>query len=498
MTKTQALDLLLGKLQAGRALGMAGATMQWDAQTTGVPEKSLGDRGMAMGWLQGEMLSLLTAPDTHEAIQTLEAVSGELNPTERAMVRELGSKYKKLNAVPPEEYKKYSEMITKSMMVWETAREKRDYDMMLPYYEKIFEYQRRLCDWFGYEKHPYDALLDDYDKGSTVELLDGFFSALREKVVPLFLEIVKQGKQPTEIIGSFDIEKQRALMPWLAKFTGYDLSRGKVGEVEHPFCMSLSHNDVRITTKYHENSLQSALFSTIHECGHAIYQQNMGEELYRFGLADGASCAMHESQSRLYENMICRSKAFAGQLLPKLREQFDYFNNWDEEMLYRAVNVTRPSLIRIEADELTYSLHVMVRYELEKAIISGDVKIKDLPQLWSDKYQEFIGVRPNDLADGVLQDCHWAYGLVGYFPSYAVGTAFGAQLLNSARKVVDIDAAVKNDDLSPVTEWLKENVHGHGEVLLPDELLKQATGEEFNPNYYADYLTEKFTELYLK
>jgi len=196
--------------------------------------------------------------------------------------------------------------------------------------------------------------------------------------------------------------------------------------------------------------------------------------------------------------MICRSRAFAGQLLPKLREQFDYFKSWDEEMLYRAVNITRPSLIRIEADELTYSLHVMVRYELEKAIISGDIKAKDLPQLWSDKYQEFIGVRPNDLADGVLQDCHWGYGLVGYFPSYAVGTAFGAQLLNSVKKVVDVDAAIKNDDLSPVTEWLKENVHKYGEVLLPDELLKQATGEEFNPNYYADYLRDKFTDLYLK
>ncbi|MCL2426303.1 MAG: carboxypeptidase M32 [Oscillospiraceae bacterium] len=498
MTKTQALELLLDKIKAGRALGMAGGVLQWDAQTTGVPEKSLGARGEAMGWLEGEMFRRLMSPDTLDAVEVLEAVCGELSVVERAMVREVGRRYRKLKAVPQDEYEKYSEMITQSMMVWETAREKRDYDMMLPYYEKIFEYQRRLCDWYGYENHPYDALLDDFDKGSTVALLDGFFSALREKVVPLFLEIVKQGKQPTEITGLFDIEKQRALMPWLAKFTGYDLSRGKVGEVEHPFCMSLSHNDVRITTKYHEDSLLSALYSTIHECGHAIYQQNMGEELYNHNLADGASCAMHESQSRLYENMICRSRAFAGQLLPKLREQFDYFNNWDEEMLYRAVNITRPSLIRIEADELTYSLHVMVRYELEKALISGDIKVKDLPDLWSDKYEEFIGIRPNDLADGVLQDCHWGYGLVGYFPSYAVGTAFGAQLLNSVKKVVDVDAAIKNDDLSPVTGWLKENVHKYGEVLLPDELLKQATGEVFNPNYYADYLREKFTDLYLK
>jgi len=498
MTKTQALELLFEKNEAIRALNLAGALMHWDAATLGVPEKSLSARGAAMGFLSGEGFRRFVAPDTLEAIETLESVSNELDELESAMVRELGKEYRKLKAVPPDEFEKFSALVTEAESVWEKAREKRDYEMIQPYYEKIFDYQRRLCDWYGYEKHPYDALLDDYEKGATVEILDGFFNPLREKIVPLLKEIVKTGKQPKEIKGTFNISKQRELMPWLAEFTGFDLTRGKVGEVAHPFCTTISRNDVRITTKYHEDSLVSALYSTIHECGHAIYEQNMREDMERYGLADSASNGMHESQSRLYENMICRSREFAGLILPKLREKFDFFADWDEEMLYRAINIARPSLIRIEADELTYSLHVMVRYELEKALITGDIKVADLPGLWSDKYEEIIGIRPANLAEGVLQDTHWGIGAVGYFPSYSVGTAFGAQMMHKMRQSIDISAAITNGDISPVTTWLKTNVHEKGALLLPDDLLKHATGETFNPNYYADYLSEKFTDLYLK
>jgi carboxypeptidase Taq len=254
---------------------------------------------------------------------------------------------------------------------------------------------------------------------------------------------------------------------------------------------------VRITTKYHVDKLTSSVYSVIHECGHALYEQNMSGELERYGLARAASMGMHESQSRLFENMICRSRAFAGLLLPKLLEQYDYFAAWDEEMLYRAVNIARPSLIRIEADELTYSLHIMVRYELEKGLMTGEIKPAELPGLWDDKFEEILGIRPGNMASGVLQDVHWNRGLVGYFPSYAVGTAYGAQIVNAMRKSVDIDAAIRNSDLSPVSGWLKENIHRHGAMLLPDDLLRQATGEPFDPKYYVTYLSDKFTALYL-
>ena len=498
MTKQEALDTLYEKIFAIRSLNMANALIHWDASTSGVPEKSLPARGAAMGWISGEGFRRFIAPDTLECIETLEGMADDLDSNERVMVSEYGQKYRKFMAIPPKEFQEFSALTAQAEPIWEKARENNDFDMMLPYYEKIFDYQRRLCDWYGYEKNPYDALLDDYEKGANVEKLDGFFNALREKLSPLLKDIIKAGKQPQEITGLFDIAKQRELMPWLADFVGYDRSRGKVGEVEHPFCTTINRHDVRITTKYHGDNLLSALYSTVHESGHAVYEQNMDENLAIYGLDECASMGMHESQSRLYENIVGRSRAFTGLLLPKLKDLFDYFSDWDEEMLYKAANVARPSLIRIEADELTYSLHIMVRYELEKGLINGEIKVADLPELWADKYEELLGVRPGNHAEGVLQDVHWSGGAVGYFPSYAIGTAYGAQMVSTMKKSMDIDAVISSGDLSPITGWLKENIHLKGLTLSPDEILKLATGESFNPNYYIDYLVEKFTGIYCR
>ena len=496
MTKSKALELLLDKIEVSGNLMSAMALFNWDQSVGKVSEKSLPARGATVGWLGGEYFRRFIAPDTLEAIETLEAHDSELDSLERAMVRNLGRSYRKAKAIPPEEFQAFMALRTEAEPVWETAREKRDFAMILPYYEKIFDYQRRLCDWYGYDKHPYDALLDDYEKGANVEMLDAFFATLRKKIAPLVKDITKSGRQPVEITGTFDKDKQRSLMPWLTDFVGYDRSRGRVGEVEHPFCTTINHHDVRITTKYHEDNLLSALFSTIHESGHALYEQNMGAELVRYGLDECASMGTHESQSRLYENVIGRSRAFTAVLLPKLRDLFPFFADWDEDMLYRAVNIARPSLIRIEADELTYSLHIMVRYELEKSLMTGEIKAADLPGLWDEKYDELLGVRADDIAKGVLQDVHWSGGLVGYFPSYAVGTAYGVQMVAAMKKSVDIDAAIHKGDLSTVGAWLSENIHRHGELYLPEELLLKATGEKFNPDYYADYLSEKFGELY--
>ena len=496
MTKTEALNLLLEKIEVNHYLSMASALMAWDARTIGIPEKSMTARGAATGWLRGETFRRFIAPETLEAIETLESFDNELTQIERAMTRELGLRYRKIKAVPPAEYQAFMALTSEAEPVWEAAREKRDFAMILPYYEKVFEFQRKLCDWYGYKKHPYDALLDEYERGANVDMLDKFFGALRNNISPLIRDIINSGKQPEAITGSFDIDKQRSMMPWLTGFTGFDLTRGKFGEVEHPFCISVDINDVRITTKYHKDNLLAGLYGIIHECGHAIYDQNFDENLIKYDLADGASFGIHESQSRLYENNIGRSRAFMEILLPELRNTFEYFNDWDEEKLYKAINISKPSLIRIEADELTYSLHIMVRYELEKALITGDIKVSDLPGLWDAKYEELLGVRADDIAKGVLQDVHWSAGYVGYFPSYAVGSAYGAQFVGAMKKSVDIDAAVRKVDLTPVNDWLKANVQKFGNMYEPHELLINATGEEFNPDYYVNYLKNKYTALY--
>lgn len=495
MTKQEALNRLFDKTTTIRSLNMAQALFHWDSTTTGVPEKSLSARSTAVGWLSGEQFKRFIAEDTLEAVETLEAEIETLSVLECAMVREYGREYRKKCAVPPEEMEKYSALLAESKPVWETAREKRDFAAVQPYYEKIFDFQRRLCDWYGYEKHPYDALLDDYERGANVEILDGFFGALRKSIVPL-IKIAADSEQITMPEAFYDKNKQRELQPWLCNFVGYDMKRGKTGEVEHPYCMTLNRDDVRITTKYHEDNVLSALYSTIHESGHAIYEQNMDAELVKYDICYTPSTGIHESQSRLYENMLGRSKEFVGLLLPKLCERFDVFAGWDEHKLYRAVNAARPSLIRIEADELTYCLHVMVRYELEKDLLDGKIRIAELPELWADKYEELLGVRPNHVSEGVMQDTHWSSGLVGYFPSYAVGNAYAAQLMAAMRKTVNVDSAVASGNLSTVNAWLCENVHRHGAVFSPDELLRKATGKSFDPSDYVAYLTSKFTELY--
>lgn len=497
MTKNEALKLLSEKIEASRAISTAGSLMHWDAAISGIPEKSRKKRGEAIGWLYGDMFKRFISADTLEAVEALEAVSDELNSFEKAMVREMGREYRKVKAVPPDKMQAFTALKSEAEAVWEKARELNDYQMISPYYEKIFAFQRKLCDWYGYKNHPYDALLDSYEKGMTVEMLDKFFGLLKEKLVPLIHSINKKANQPKEITGNFDIAAQRKLTPWLAAFVGYDVQRGKVGEVEHPFCATINRHDVRITTKYHQDNILSSLFSVIHESGHGLYEQNMSEELEPYGLDEAASMGMHESQSRLYENMIGRSRAFAKLLLPKLREQFSYFNDFDDEALFRAVNIVKPSLIRIEADELTYCFHIIIRYELEKALIMNEIKVADLALLWADKYEEMLGVRPLTFAEGVLQDVHWSAGLVGYFPSYAVGGAYGAQIVSAMKKTVDIDAAILSGGLSPINEWLKEKIHSPALLYSPEELLKKATGEAFNPEYYVRYLEEKFNSLYL-
>jgi carboxypeptidase Taq len=496
MTKDQALALLAEKRDAAHALNMASALMHWDAATSGVPEKSLPVRGAATGWLGGEVFRRFIAPDTLEALETLEAIPDELNEKERAMTRELLRTYRKTKAVPPDEMQAYMALTAQAEQAWERAKNTNDFEMIRPYYEKIFAFQRRLCDWYGYQNHPYDALLDNYEKGAAVSMLDGFFSLMREKIAPLVKQIITNGKQPRGVTGSFPLKTQRELTPWLCGFFGHDIKRGKIGEVEHPFCSPVSRNDVRITVKYHEDDLLAGVYSVIHEAGHALYEQNMEEDLDHYDLGENASTGIHESQSRLMENMIGRSRPFAGVLLPELQKRFDAFRDFTPDSLYRAVNIATPSLIRTQADELTYCLHVIVRYELEKALISGEIQVGDLPGLWSDKYEELLGIRPQDDTNGVLQDVHWSIGYVGYFPSYAVGTAYGAQFMRTMRKTVDVDGAAAQGDLSPVTVWLKENIHRHGALYPPEELLRRATGEPFNPSYYADYLCEKFTALY--
>ena len=297
--------------------------------------------------------------------------------------------------------------------------------------------------------------------------------------------------------GQFNIEEQKKLSMEVIKKIGFDLNKGRLDESVHPYTIEFSSKDVRITTNYHEDDITYALYSSIHEAGHGIYEQNISEKLKDTGLMTGVSMGIHESQSRMYENILCRSYEFLVYLLPVINKHFHQFNNVRIEEFYKAINKVTPSLIRTEADELTYSLHIIIRYEIEKAIFNDEVTVDELPYLWNKKYKEYLGIEPKNDKEGILQDLHWADGSFGYFPSYALGNIYGAQIIHKFLKDdPKILESLKEGDFQKINKKLKETIHVYGSVYEPKDLIKKATNEELNIKYYVQYLRNKYSNIY--
>ena len=341
-------------------------------------------------------------------------------------------------------------------------------------------------------------MLDLYEKDFNMELLDAFFEELKEVIVPLIREIRDHGK-PIEdgfLTGDYPEDRQREAAEYLANYVGFDFKKGVMGISAHPFTTNLHNHDVRITTHY-SNRMDSSVFSVIHETGHAIYELGVSDELTQTLVGQGASTGMHECQSRFFENIIGRSAAFWVPLYEKLQSIFpEQLKGVSREQFVEAINKAEPGLIRTEADELTYSLHVMIRYEIEKMMIEENLDLTKLPDIWADKYEEYLGIRPANAAEGVLQDIHWSEGCFGYFPSYALGSAFGAQLYYHMKKEMDINGLLENGEIGVIREFLREHIHRFGKRKTSRDILKDITGEDFNPRYYVRYLKEKYSQLY--
>ena len=348
------------------------------------------------------------------------------------------------------------------------------------------------------EKNIYDVLLNEYEKGMDSEKLDKFFKSLREEIVPL-LKKVKESKVKNDfefLSKKVDIETQRRFNRYLASYLGFDFDRGVLAESEHPFTMNIDKNDVRMTTKFIEDQPFSSIFSVIHESGHGIYEQQIGDDLQGTILASGGSMGIHESQSRFYENILGRSLAFWEGIYKNGIENFPALKEIDINELYRGVNKVEPSLIRTEADELTYSLHIMVRYEIEKGIINGELDIDKLPEIWNKKMEEYLGVVPETDSEGVLQDVHWAGGMIGYFPSYALGSVYAAQIYHKMKEDMDVDQLLRDGKMDRIKGWLRDRIHVYGKLRGTAELIKEITGEDLEPKYYIDYLKEKYSKIY--
>lgn len=471
--------------------------LSFDGDTI-APRNSAERRGRTMAALSGVVHEALTAPATLEVIETLYAHAAELDAPTFRRAELLKEQSDELTLIPAEEYMAYEQLLNDANAVWHDAKLASDYAAFAPYLERIIDYERRLAARKDASRSPYDVLLDRYEKGVCTEMLDPFFALLREELSPLILEVGKKPRPDTSFVDRpFSVDDQRRFTDRVMALIGIDRDDCSVAETEHPFTNGFHNHDVRITTHYHEDAVLSSFCSVVHECGHALYELGVAEELQGTLLAGGSSTGLHESQSRFYENYIGRSLPFCHAVLPVMAEAFPaQMAGVTPEQLYRALNVAAPGLIRTEADELTYAMHIMVRYELEKAMIAGDLKVKDIPGEWNAMYREYLGLDVPDDRRGVLQDCHWAQGLVAYFPSYALGSAYGAQMLAAMEKDIDVWDGVAAGNLAHVTGWLREKIHRHGQLLTPAQLLENACGGPFDPRYFVDYMKTKFSALY--
>ena len=407
-----------------------------------------------------------------------------------------------MQKIPLEEFVAYQELLSGAHGIWRDAKEKSDFEVFRPTLEKIFETNIRFAGYCAPDKDPYDYWLDQYEDGLTKEICDQFFATLRARIVPL-LEKIKAAPRVDDscLFGDFPEEKQAKLSGFLMEQMGIDKGHCVLGTTEHPFTTSIgSHDDVRITTHYYEDNFSFSMFSVIHEGGHALYDMASDADLAYTVLDGGVSMGIHESQSRFYENLLARSKAFTAFILPTVKEMLGEGNaalaNASADDFYRAINKVEPSLIRTEADEVTYALHVMVRYELEKKAMAGELAVKDFPAEWNRLYKEYLGIDVPDDKHGVLQDSHWSGGSIGYFPSYALGSAYGAQFLKKMKETVDVDADLAKGDFSRINAWNKEKIWRYGSLYTPEEVLQRVLEEPFDAGNFADYLEKKYTEIY--
>ena len=477
------------------------ALLYWDLRT-GAPKKGVPQRAEVIGMLSSEAFRLSTSADMEEYLAYFQepANSSCLDPVTRAVVRECRKEFDKYRKIPADKYKEYVILTSEAESVWEEAKNSNDFEMFKPYLEKIVGFNLEFIELWGYKDNKYNTLLEFYEPGMNVSQLDCIFDQLRSRIVPLAARIKEASNQPEDgfMKEYFDIVKQEKFSLHILEKMGYDFEAGRLDESEHPFTIGMNPGDVRITTHYYTNDLPSALMSSLHEGGHALYEQNISTDLNGTPLCTGTSMGIHESQSRFWENIIGRSRSFWKRYYSELQEVFpEQLNNVPLESFYKAINKVEPSLIRVEADEVTYNLHIMIRYEIEKALINGEIKVSDLPAVWNEKMEEYLGIVPPNDTKGVLQDVHWAGGSFGYFPSYALGNIYSAQLYNAARiEIKDFDELVEKGELLTIKAWLSDKVHKHGKLLEPAEILKQVTGEEINPEYLMDYLENKYKEIY--
>ncbi|HIE24814.1 MAG TPA: carboxypeptidase M32, partial [Anaerolineales bacterium] len=478
----------------------AQAVLGWDQQTY-MPAGGAEARGHQLSTLGSLTHQKFTSEEIGKLIEELKAElsDADSDSDDARYIKVLSKDYEKATKVPSEYMAKFARLTAQAHETWAKAREASDFSIFQADLEEIIEMRKEYISFFPPADHPYDTLLDEFEPGMKTAEVQEIFSVLRERQVELLKNIAEAKQVNDDFMHINYPEKQQ----WdfgveVATAFGYDWNRGRQDKSVHPFTTSFSINDVRITTRFMEDFFPSALFGTMHEAGHGLYELGINQEYERTPLTGGASLGVHESQSRLWENLVGRSMPFWENFYPRLQEIFpSQLGNIALPDFYKGINKVESSLIRVEADEATYNMHIMLRLELEIAMIEGSVETKDLPELWNAKVEKYLGITPSNDAEGVLQDIHWSFGGLGYFSTYALGNLISVQLWEKMKESIpDIDEQIRQGKFDTLLGWLRENIHLHGRKYEPQELVQKVTGSKITPEPYLHYLENKYSEIY--
>jgi carboxypeptidase Taq len=508
MRTVEALEPLRQLLRPIAHLNSAAAVLSWD-QETYMPPGGGEARADQLATLQGLAHERLTGSETEALLgrfvdlKTGEPLDGhvdEWDPAARALLRETWRDYTKAKQLPNDFVRRLGKTCSLAQQVWAEAKKQDDFASFLPHLKAVVALKKEEVGYRGSVATPYDALLDTYEPNATTAHLLPLFAALKAKLIPLLERVLRSPARPREdlLIRGYDRERQLAFGQAVLAAMGYDFDRGRLDISAHPFTTSFHPTDVRVTTRVSDQDFTGSLFSCIHEGGHGLYDQGLPSDHYGTPLGEAISLGIHESQSRLWENCVGLSRPFWRHFYPVLQDTFpEQLRSVPLSEFYAALNTVKPSFIRVDADELTYNLHIMLRFEIERDMLEDRVKIEDLPQLWRDKMQAFLGVSPKTDREGVLQDVHWSLGAIGYFPTYTLGNLYSVQFFNQAvRDTPDLLDRIAEGNLRPLKTWLNERIHRWGRTYTAEALVKRVTGEPLNPIHFTSYLERKYSEIY--
>jgi len=500
MTTQEAYNWLLEHYKESAYLESFGLLAGWD-QAAYTPRKGHLHRATMQSTLAKLLHQRATDPRIGERLVQVESAGWLKEPTavEAVNVREWRRAYDLQTKIPERLAVELAQATSEGQAIWEEARPKNDWESFKPILKKIFALTREAADAIGYKEERYDALLDQYEPGATARQVESIFKQVREATVELLGRIKGSSKLPNSSLlrRHFPKSSQESFSREVIAQIGFDLEAGRLDVVAHPFMQRIGPGDVRLTTRYSENFFNTGFFGAVHEAGHGLYGQGLLPEHFGTPMGTEISLGIHESQSRTWENLVGRSHGFWRYFWPKAQEHFEALRDVQLDEFYLAINQVKPSLIRVEADEVTYNLHIMIRFEIELALLRGELAIDDAPEAWDTKYREYLDVYSPEMRDGVLQDVHWASGLIGYFPTYTLGNLYGAQLIAQAeRDLGSLEAQFEQGEFTPLLNWTREKIHHQASRYRPRDLIRNVTTEDLSPRYFVDYLNRKFRLLY--